>query len=290
MGADNCCPGCEDQNKRSLDGLCTLYKGEDGLDLRCDHPWALEKHYFIRRYADIFSTGMKRKWKYRVYIDLFAGPGRSRIPPDAIVDGSPLIAAAQDFTHLYLVDLSPDCVNSLFLRVTSTYPDKTINVSYGDCNDLAGPIADQVAGLGPDTLALAVLDPHGIEIKYATIRQLAQKIDRLDLLITFPLGMNIQRQFWQRREADGAAFDEYFGSPEWRNIPELRAELVYDFYIQQLQNLGYPHVGRPEVIKNRLKNKMLYYLVYLTRHARGLDFWRKSTKKDMIGQKWLFEE
>ncbi len=53
--------------------------GSDGLAVREVGRWTEEKLFYVRRYIEIFTTGMKVKWPRRVYIDLFAGPGRSII-------------------------------------------------------------------------------------------------------------------------------------------------------------------------------------------------------------------
>jgi three-Cys-motif partner protein len=53
-----------------------LVKAKDGGIALVTGQWSLEKHDYIHRLADIFSTGMKNKSQYRCFIDLFAGPGR----------------------------------------------------------------------------------------------------------------------------------------------------------------------------------------------------------------------
>ncbi len=47
----------------------------DGLPVRDSGPWIQRKYFFLKRYMDIFTRGMKAKWQGRLsYIDLFAGP------------------------------------------------------------------------------------------------------------------------------------------------------------------------------------------------------------------------
>lgn len=55
--------------------------------------WAEEKHALVSFYAKLFSTGMKDKWDERVYIELYAGAGYSKIRDTSItIVGSPLQA------------------------------------------------------------------------------------------------------------------------------------------------------------------------------------------------------
>lgn len=55
--------------------------------------WAEDKHGLVSFYAKLFSTGMKDKWHERVYIELYAGAGHSRIRgTSTTIAGSPLQA------------------------------------------------------------------------------------------------------------------------------------------------------------------------------------------------------
>ena len=61
--------------------------------------WAERKYRLVGIYATLFSTSMKSKWDHRVYIDLFAGPGRSRIrETNRIIPASPTIALSVQHT------------------------------------------------------------------------------------------------------------------------------------------------------------------------------------------------
>jgi three-Cys-motif partner protein len=66
---------------------------DDGLDTPEIGPWGEEKYRLVHLFARLFATSMKEKWDYRVYIDLFAGSGRSRIEgTKRIIRASPLLA------------------------------------------------------------------------------------------------------------------------------------------------------------------------------------------------------
>ena len=72
---------------------------DDGLITEEIGYWGLEKYRLLHLYAQLFSASMKRKWECRVYIDLFAGCGRSRVKgTNRIVAGSPLVALEVDPT------------------------------------------------------------------------------------------------------------------------------------------------------------------------------------------------
>lgn len=66
---------------------------EDGLPMSEVGEWTLDKHERLRKYIDA-AHGARRKFAGRTtYIDLYCGPGRSRIrETQKVVDGSPLVA------------------------------------------------------------------------------------------------------------------------------------------------------------------------------------------------------
>lgn len=99
----------------------------DGLPVRSSGAWAEEKLYYLRRYLDIFSNGMKNKWGGRMYyVDLFAGSGRCRVRgTKKEFDGSPLIALTDfDFAKYYFFESEPACFHALDARAKARAPNK----------------------------------------------------------------------------------------------------------------------------------------------------------------------
>ena len=85
-------------------------RGPDGGAARVVGPWAAQKQHYVGEYMTIFSRGMSKTWRRRVYVDLFAGPGMcvTRGAND-FYPGSPLIALQRPFTDHIYVDLDPHC-------------------------------------------------------------------------------------------------------------------------------------------------------------------------------------
>ncbi|MGH6877425.1 MAG: three-Cys-motif partner protein TcmP [Rhizomicrobium sp.] len=71
---------------------------DDGLPVAEVGEWSPEKHDRLRRYVDI-SREVRKKFIRGAgasYIDLYCGPGRSKIRETGrVIDGSPLVAAAK---------------------------------------------------------------------------------------------------------------------------------------------------------------------------------------------------
>ena len=73
--------------------LRALHAEDDGLICPEVGGWAENKYRLLALYDKLFSTGMKNKWDQRVYIDLYAGAGYSRIQgTKTVLMGSPIIA------------------------------------------------------------------------------------------------------------------------------------------------------------------------------------------------------
>ena len=80
---------------------------DDGEYIEEVGQWSADKHHFLRRYIDAFTTSMKDKpWQGLHYVDLFAGPGIVRLENGALDWGSPLIAAQtpNTFSRLHLCE------------------------------------------------------------------------------------------------------------------------------------------------------------------------------------------
>jgi three-Cys-motif partner protein len=114
----------------------------------------------------------------------------------------------------------------------------------------------------------------------------------MDLLINFPLGMNIKRQF-HHRLADPVGtseWDAYFGTTTWRDAekrPEGLGVALLELYKSQLRALGYKFVGDSQTIRNRRRNAAYYILVFASKHERGEEFWNKIARDKPSGQRGL---
>jgi len=52
---------------------------DDGLFIQEIGLWGEYKYQLVKVYSHIFISSMRKKWGSLVYIDLFAGPGLSKI-------------------------------------------------------------------------------------------------------------------------------------------------------------------------------------------------------------------
>lgn len=112
----------------------------DGLPIRPSGPWIDRKHFYLKRYMDILTKGMSKKWDM-TYIDLFAGPGRCLIESkNEEKDGSPLIALNYGFSKYIFVEKNTDDLDALKARCRNSPKHSRIEFIQGDCNEVVDKI------------------------------------------------------------------------------------------------------------------------------------------------------
>jgi len=260
--------------------------GIDGLPVLVVGQQALDKHFFIERYMNIFTTGMKGKWSKLVYIDLFAGPGKCALASSADEqDGSPLLAlkTKYPFTDYFFNDREPLFAEALEARCAA-FTGGVVTVLKDDCNAAATLIARSIP---PGSLCLAFVDPFNWEIKFESLADLTRQ-HHVDLIITFH-SANIKRA----ADYNPAGLQEFFGDPRWKAQYDVArasrqgTRALLDCYESSLRGVGYPHVRDQVCIKNS-RGIPLYRLVLASKHPRAPEFWDKISARDRGGQGHLF--
>ena len=261
----------------------------DGLPARIVRPWAKDKAHYLRGYVDIFTTSMKNQFDRRVYIDLFSGPGRSIVEDNLEeLDGSPLIAvnARSPFTELHFNDVSPTVTEALKARLGDR---ANVHISNLDCN--AAALKAREILFSPEhgrssVLGLAFIDPTAFQIGFGALSKLTAG-RRIDVLMTVMTGY--MKRFIDRPSYE-QPLDRYFGSPHWRDLVDQKAageaitsRALLDHYENRLRELEYVcFVDDIRIVNSR--ESTIYHMVFASKHERGCEFFRKSSKKSSAGQ------
>ncbi len=267
--------------------------GSDGLTIRSSGTWVREKLYYLERYLDIFSVGMKRKWLGKLYyVDLFAGPGQCLVrDTKEEIDGSPLIALKFNFAKYFFIEADRICYEALDERAQRRAPEKynRVKILYGDCNKKIDEIK-----ISPSNLGLAFIDPTGVSpLAFDTVKKLTVN-RKIDLIINFHEGMGIRMNLHQYTKKDGSALDSFMGSDRWRQrfrkapttIDQVCREIAAE-YRENLQKLGYQVFEDDQIPIKSDQNTLLYYLLFASKHRKGSEFWRKIGEIDARGQRKL---
>jgi spore photoproduct lyase len=289
------CSAC-DYKKNAPEGICKIKNASDGLPIRCVGLWARDKYFYLKRYFEIFTSAMKDKWKL-YYIDLFAGCGKCRIRETGEeIDGSALVSLSvkYPFKKYIMVELDSEAVNALKKRVEKTPYKDQVKIIPGDCNEKINEI---IAEIPERSLSLAVVDPTGLHIKFETLQKLTEDL-RIDLIITFPEGMDINRNLSKFIKQSHSILDDYIGDEGWRQLfPKHIKEInqltsshieksLIGYYRKNLGKLGYGEIksGDEILIRSSQKNLPLYYLLFASKHPLGHTFWNKISKISPTGQ------
>lgn len=273
--------------------LCKLVERNDGLPVREVGSWTEDKLWFWSRYIEITTRAMVGNPKWRAglaYVDLFAGPGVCEIEGSKRrIPGSVLIAAhaPKPFEIILAAEMKSSLAEALRKRMVTTPAASRFEVFQGDCN----VVIDQlITKIPPRALTLAFIDPEALHIKFNTVRKLAGR-GQVDLLVLFADRMDIVRNVDRYEKQHDSKLDQMLGhDSNWREgwaslsnrTPLNVCRFFADLYEQQLRSqLGYVTFGEKEMSTER---GPIYRLIYASKHAKGLEFWNKISKRDPDGQ------
>ena len=301
---DRSCKG-QDCPQKQGSGNCSVL-GADGLAVQCVGPWAEDKYFFLERYLGA-SRQARKKFAIKgnaVYIDLYAGPGKCivREIKKEIEGGGMRAAHLKDvpFNEYHYFDISSENTSALKQRLGNN----KIHIQTGDSNILIDQLATRL-NIKPYRYHFAYVDPFGADaLKFTTIKKLAA-MQRMDLLINFPIG-SIKRNLkaWLRNE--NTILDDFLGTDLWRKKVKSSKEsetykILVDTYTEQLLSIGYPkeglktaqsdkniYSGLPTVSVKNTKDVELYVLILASKHKLGQKIWNSVIKVTPSGQRSLF--
>jgi three-Cys-motif partner protein len=274
---------------------------DDGLEIPDVGSWGEQKYRLVSNYATMFSTAMKEKWDWRIYIDLFAGAGRARIRnTNRIIPASPMLAlnVPHRFNLYIFCEKKKKNIEALKERVSRDYAGVNSEFLLGDANQLV----DQVLQLLPQprpglkTLGFCFADPFGLEnLSFTTIRRLASRF--MDFLVLIPTGMDASRNISHYLNPSNQIVERFLDLPTWRNEwhqAELKGEnfgiYLTNAFGRQMAAMGYIYSGidKTEQIRSTDKNLPLYRLAFFSRHKLGEKFWKESRKysNDQLDLPW----
>jgi three-Cys-motif partner protein len=269
---------------------------DDGLYLPEAGDWSERKHQKFKYYTSMFSSSMKNKWDCRVYIDLFAGPGKWRIKgTDKIEPGSPLVAMSVDqpFDQYIFCESNSQSLEALRARAHNHFPDLDCKFIDGDANKMTGEILKALPKFSRQQkgLSLIVVDPFkASELKFETVRKLSSIY--ADFLFLIPGAMDIRRNAHNYTRSDNHTIDDFVGTDEWRIDWEQRDIQKTDFGVfvahwfgKSMRKLGFIYTGTDsmEIIKKDGDSGIsLYYLAFFSKNKLGAKFWNETRMNTTI--------
>src|ERR1019366_5272252 len=259
---------------------------DDGLACSEVGGWTEEKHRLVSLYSTLFSSGTKDKWGKRVYIELYAGPGHSKIRDTSrIIAGSPIraLSVKDPFDKYIFCEENPTYLEALRVRVKGVAPEAKVVYISGDCNKHANDILSETNGTG---LSLCFADPFDIGLKFETLRTLSNC--RIDFVVLLAVYSDANRAYKRYVMEDAVKVDEFLGSRTWRDRWKIAQDMATSFpkflaeeFSKSMESLGYlptPLHAMKRVRKSGEKNLPLYYIALFSRNKLAYKFWDEVLK------------
>jgi three-Cys-motif partner protein len=293
--------GCQQRHTVDGDGLCThTVSAQDNLPVRCVGEWAYDKIYRLVQYFGTFAGGMSKKWVGLNYVEICSGPGRCITREDRKeIDGTAMaIIHNKHFPKLkkgVFIDASPRVVDVLNQRIKTLGASNIAEAVVGDYSNAAG-LCRTLNRLPDSCLNLVFIDPTECDVPFSTIQRIVAHLQHADLLINVAIGTDVNRNIANAATDPSFAkakqkYESFLGLPGFCSRPDVVAlarragfddlkRKFADSYKEQLHTLGYVHTNIRAV-------RHYYYLLFASRHPRGLKFWLDSCTYEPDGQKEL---
>lgn len=268
-------------------------------------PWARQKLDGLEAYLNAYTTALKKQRFELVFIDAFAGAGRSTVrdawdeadEDDVLllddefvaaeaqfIEGSPrrALGLQQPFDKHFFFDA--DAGRAQLLRDLKTeYPKRKIDVRVGDANRL---IQDIAPSLNRRMIrGVAFLDPYGPHLEWRTIEALG-RTGKFEVIINFPLGMAINRLITKNGDIPERwrnGLNDCFGSTEWEQLVyreqsdlfgettkqkvDDAAKRLLEYYVGRLRTV-FGHVATPSAVRNT-RGVPIYFMLWAGPHGLG---------------------
>ncbi len=261
----------------------------NGMPISIVGHWAADKYKLIQYYVAEFATSMKMKWGTRVYIDLFAGSGVSKIKNTTkILPASPLIAMniKDPFDKYIFSDIDEEKLDTLKNRQKKLFPELSVEFISGDVNTNVSSILQHIPQWSRNNtvLTFCLVDPYNLSnLHFNTISQLSNIL--IDFLVLIPTCMDAKRNWLKYLAPTNHTIEKFLGYPDWRLDWEREVKNRVKFerffvtkFSQQMKSLKFLIPDPDDIFRVKIKDKnvALYHLVFYSRNPLGMKFWKNA--------------
>ena len=253
-------------------------------------PHTQAKHEILRRYLGAWFPILSRYCGRIVYLDGFAGPGIY----EGGEDGSPVIALQTATEHMlraqfqeiifFFIERDRERAKMLINVLKTHFPNLPKNMRYRVEGSEFAPtfehVLDQLekhsSKLAP---TFAFLDPFGFSGLPMNLIGRMMNCDKCEVLVTFMAGF-IRRFLDEWREP---ALNELYGTDNWKTARQIQdsdecLRFLVNLYEKQLQQVGGARYVRSFGMMGK-QNKIIYYLVFGTKHWKGMQVMKEAMWK-----------
>lgn len=258
--------------------------------------WTQEKLSIIDDYLKFYVTALSKKKVKLVYIDAFAGSGKTILPDGQEVDGSAILSLQYNFDEFYFIEIDPERASALDDVVKTRYPHKyaKVHIINENCNETLTKV---LSALTVYNRAVMFLDPYALELDWSVL-ETAKNKEILDIWYLFPLNALTRNLPKQKNltPSTSAKIDRILGTHDWENaLYQLDAQIslfgdsnytrvnfneLVNFVTLRLKET-FPYVSPKSRMLKNSKNSALFILFFIMTN--------KSTKAIGLGSKVVNE-
>lgn len=252
--------------------------------------WTIEKLTIIDDYLQFYVNALSKQKVQLVYIDAFAGSGKTKLPDGKEIDGSALISLKYDFDKYYFIELNDDRAKCLVNEINSRFPTKKhkVTVITGDSNKELGKV---LQNLTVYQRCVMFLDPYAMELNW-NILEIAKLKNVIDIWYLFPLNA-LTRNLYKKLtmlDATKGKISQILGTDEWEQklYHESAQQSIFDDeplvrvdfdslvdYVKNRLSDNFPYVSpKSRMLKNSNNSPMFILFFIMTNNSKkaiGLD-------------------
>ena len=242
--------------------------------------WTKQKLYIIDRYIGAYCTALKNQRIKKIYVDGFAGSGKTElknkneldtcpmltfvenvedVQDQTIVDGSALLSLKYNFDEYYFLELDTERINVLKENIKQAYPSKIHKIHFinGDSNN---KLIEVISKITKYDRCLMFLDPYALELKWETLEAISH-CGVVDLWYLFPLSMiRLMEKHREITDANKQKISSILGTDEWYDKLFIKSSQISLFDDEIYNRVSYDDVL--EYIKDRFSTLFSYVSPY----------------------------
>ena len=262
--------------------------------------WTKQKLHIIDEYLKTYAMVLKNQKVKKIYIDGFAGSGKTELKVDkkanaplltdfleekqdevesSTIDGSALLSLKYDFDEYYFLELDEKRIKALKENISIKFPNKTNKVHFinGDSNVRLKEI---VKGISVYSRCLMFLDPYAMELDWSALEQISQ-CGVVDLWYLFPINAlcRILPKDGSILDSNKETITKILGTTEWESalyresqqlnlFGDIHKERVnFDRLVQFVKMRFatlFPYVSpESKILKNVKRNSPMFLLCFM---------------------------
>lgn len=246
--------------------------------------WTKEKLTIIEDYLQFYVNALSKQRVQLIYIDAFAGSGKTELQSGETIDGSALISLKYNFDKYYFIELDEERSRCLNEEINTRFHEKKdkVKVITGDSNS---ELKKLFRSLTVYQRGVMFLDPYAMELEWDVL-ETAKQTNILDIWYLFPLNA-LTRNLYKKMSMPIATKNkvtQILGTNEWEKelyhqsaqlsifgdepLERVNFDRLVDFVRQRLIN-SFPYVSPQSRMLKNSNNSPMFILFFMMTNKSG---------------------